>query len=643
MTVSNGVLNTGKIDLLNLGALNVVQDWTNNSVLNIAAGGALTGGTLTNLANGTITGSGFIKNLVVNQARMDFGGTVSNNFLQTDGSFTLSGNGTITGSANINGGTLDLLGNRLADGLLAISGTGVLTSAVAGATVGGGLSNAAMVAVTADTFFTGATTNTGSFYFRGTISNNLVNSGIVKLNNDATVTGTASITGGTFDFSGRSYSNGLMVVSGIGVVTNSVAGANFNGDLNLLNRVLTGATVTNRGAISGTGTIAGSIINLSTFTASSGGTLTITTAPVQNGNVNVSGTLNVVPVWTNSVSVTVTLSGGVITGGMLVTQGRLRGSGTIVPNVVNSGTVLANASQPLVFGGLLVNQTNGVVSANGGRLAVNGIVTNRGTFTMLNSIGTFNSGVINSGAWVTDPTTNVFNNTLTVTSSGFIQMSAGDVYIFSNTTPSASDFVNLSTNNTQYETSAGKFLFSGGLSLTQTFYTAGHNLGPSATNPTNALPVFGATNAVQLLDFPGYSNNFALGTLEISDFSTVRVSDAFIGMPSLGTNDGLVAGLYLSSLVLGPNPLLVIDTNVQVYFVNSNNWSLANIRLLNNQSPDFGGDAFSYNNTINGLHQLVLVPEPNVLRLWSVGALTVCFLRRRGRSKDKRASVRQTR
>ena len=73
MTVSNGVANTGKIDILNLGSLNVTRDWTNNSVLNIAGGGnviSATGNTLTNQSNGVITGSGFIKSALINQGSM---------------------------------------------------------------------------------------------------------------------------------------------------------------------------------------------------------------------------------------------------------------------------------------------------------------------------------------------------------------------------------------------------------------------------------------------------------------------------------------------------------------------------------------------------------------------------------------------
>ncbi len=47
---------------------------------------------------------------------MNFGGTISNTFLQTAGSFTVNGGATITGGATINGGVVDLFGNRLNTG-----------------------------------------------------------------------------------------------------------------------------------------------------------------------------------------------------------------------------------------------------------------------------------------------------------------------------------------------------------------------------------------------------------------------------------------------------------------------------------------------------------------------------------------------
>src|SRR5439155_24648082 len=100
-------------------------------LLTNAPTGTVSGGTLTNA--GTINGAGFINPQVVNQNRMDFGGTISNSFVQTTGgSFSLNGNGTITGTATISGGTFDLNGMDYTNGLMIVGGTGVLTNGVAG-------------------------------------------------------------------------------------------------------------------------------------------------------------------------------------------------------------------------------------------------------------------------------------------------------------------------------------------------------------------------------------------------------------------------------------------------------------------------------------------------------------------------------
>jgi len=323
----------------------------------------------------------------------------------------------------------------------------------------------------------------------------------------------------------------------------------------------------------------------------------------------------------------------VATSSQLTTSSILSNSGNIAISnggvlganiIVNTGTLLLNNSVATVSG-LVTN--SGSLSFVNARVTFQSRVYNSGTNTMLNSVGTFNAGVINAGRWLTDPTTNVFQGFgLTNTISGGITMAAGDVYVFTNTQAgTASKFVNLSTNNLANNTAAGKMLFSGGLGLTQTFYAAGHDLGPDPGTPL----LTATNNLVAGSSFLGYANNFALGTLEISNFSTVRVSDAFLGLSGLGANDSLLAGLYLENLFLGANSLLIIDTNVQVYFKNSNNWSLANIRLLNNQG--IGGDAFTYDNTISGLHQLTIVPEPSVLLLWLGGAGTLWASRRRRR------------
>jgi len=288
--------------------------------------------------------------------------------------------------------------------------------------------------------------------------------------------------------------------------------------------------------------------------------------------------------------------------------------------VETGGTMLVSNTTATVAG-VLTNA--GSLSFVNARATFQSRVYNSGTSTMLNTFATFAGGVVNAGHWATDPTTNVFAHFgLTNTISGGITMAAGDVYVFTNTvTATPADFINISTNHLATDLTAGKFLFSGGLGLTQTLTVAGHDLGPGAASATNLV----STSSGQ----PGYANNFALGTLEISNFSTVRVTDAFL---ELGTNDFLTAGLYLENLFLGENSLLIIATNVQVYFKNSNNWSLVNIRLENNQSSLFGGDDYDYNNTISGLHQLVVVPEPSVLLLLLGGCATLWLTRRRQRS-----------
>jgi len=195
-------------------------------------------------------------------------------------------------------------------------------------------------------------------------------------------------------------------------------------------------------------------------------------------------------------------------------------------------------------------------------------------------------------------------------------MSAGDLYIFSNNASSAADFVNLSTNNTQYDTRQGAFLFDNTLGLTQNFYVAGHYLGPPGDTPTN--PVQAAHASLDTL--AQFNTNFALGTLQLSDFTTVEVWDAFMGVPGLGTNDGLKAALYLENLVLAPDSLLIISSNVDVYFITSNAWTAANFDLL--------GDA--------ELHQLVVIPEPNTLMMWSFGVAATVSVRRYKKSCQKR-------
>jgi hypothetical protein len=373
-------------------------------------------------------------------------------------------------------------------------------------------------------------------------------------------------------------------------------------------------------------------INGGTLAVGSGSTLRIytdlaatTNAILLNGaNVVLGGGRIVSANVTNSVSATIRGSGT-----LSFNNGSLPGS---VSNLVNSGTILAdNANTPLVLDGAwIVNQSTATytatIAAVSGRLIANGVLTNQGTVSFLNSVGTFNSVVVNQGAWVTDPSTNVFNSDLIVSSSGSISAAAGDIYIF------RSNFVNQSTQNTTYDTmntspgdsGAGgtKFIFdnegAGGSTLTQQFFTAGLKLTggfvgtPSSVTDTQQVSSFAAVT--------GFVDNFALDRLEIGNLGTNSIFELLDSFPG----DGNTAALFVNDLWLFGSSQLILSNNTVLYFVNSNNWSLANVSLIGNAE----------------LHQLIplsTIPEPSILILWASGVATIYASRRRRKKIGKRS------
>jgi autotransporter-associated beta strand protein len=692
LTLALALMQNGTVIVTNGGTLNVLTAWQNSGTVAML-GGNITGSTVTNA--GTMTGFGGVQSAVNNDLIF-----VTNGTLQATASFTQNGRVNIAGNAR-----LDVTPTWLNNGTILLNG---------GFTSGGTMTNASLLV---------------GF---GTISNAVVNDGSLVATNGALSLVNALTQSGTITVANAA-------------TFNSVPNWQNGGFLSMLGGSVVGGQLTNAGSVTGFGTFSPSVINNSgaTITASGGGTLTLTAIPLQNGIVNILGTLNVASAWSNGSAGTVTINGGVLTGGtftvdgtvggngtiaanMIVGSGKtvtvsggtlnltalttmnggainsgtlvnygtvsgdgtigstlsnpgyvratngllyiqalsgnqatgtleasaggtlqangvtpwlnngqvilsggtiiggdisnstsriISGYGTITPNVYNGGTVLANnASQALTLDSSLVNLSGGLVTANAGNLVVGGAFVNQGTLAMVHSMGTFAGTVVNSGAWITNPTTNVFQNTYTVTSSGFIQSSPGDLYIFSNNATTAASFVNLSTNKTQYNTLNSTFLFANTLGLTQEFATAGHDFGPATATATNQIELSN-TNPFSL---PQYSNNFALGTLEISSFTTVRVDSAFLDG---GSDTDLTAALYLNNLDMGTDSLLIICTNVEVYFINSNNWSLANVQLEGNPN---------YDQIFDGIHQFVVVPEPSIVLLWLSSIATIYAASKRG-------------
>ncbi|MGD1017975.1 MAG: autotransporter-associated beta strand repeat-containing protein [Verrucomicrobiia bacterium] len=631
--VTNGTLQAtasftqnGTVSVAANAQLDVTPTWLNNGTI-LLNGGYTSGGTMTNAASSLLVGFGTISNAVVNAGSL----VATNGTLNLVNALTQSGTITVANAATFNsvpawqnGGFLSLLGGSVVGGQLtnagSVTGFGTFSPSVinnSGATItasGGGT-----LTLTAIPFQNGivnilGTLNVASAWSNGSAGTVTINGGV--------------LTGGTFTVDGTVGGNGTIAANMIvGSKTVTVNGGTLN--LTALTTINGGAinngALVNYGTISGDGTIGSTLSNpgyvratngLLYIQALSGNQATGTLEASAGGTLQANG----VTPWLNNGQVI--LSGGTVIGGDISnnTSHIISGYGTIAPNVYNNGQLLANnAGQTLTLNGTLVNQSGGAVTVNTGNLVVDGAFVNQGTLAMANSMGTFAGTVVNSGAWITDPTTNVFQNTYTLANSGFIQSSAGDVYIFSNNATSAASFINLSTNKTQYNTLNGNFQFANTLGVTQVFATAGLDLEPAQPTATNTIQVLDR----DLLSLPGYSNNFALGTLDISSFTTVRVDNAFLADEG-DTNADLTAGLYLNNLDMGTDSLLIISTNVEVYFINSNSWSLANVQLQDNPN---------YDQTFDGIHQLVVVPEPTIVLLWLSSIATIYAARKRGAGK----------
>jgi filamentous hemagglutinin len=585
---------TGRVILepgqISLNSFSIRADNVVNAGTLVLSNSFSTGGTL-NIQNSASVSTNLFNSGVI----LFGGGDLDTKLFTNTATGLIQGNGTISGTStrlNVNAGTIRASGGTLFMGSVTNSSQVIATPGSSLRLLD--LNNGATGVLTADTAnvtIVGTTTNSGTMTYLssvGTLTGAARNeaSGMIRANTSTLV----FVNPGVFTNLGTvAFINSIGTFSGSvrndGVWTLNPSTNNISGNLTV--------------AATGTRSLTGSVdIVGANLSVEAGGAYSLS----QASSVTAAG------ISTNA-------------GDLALRQGSV---GTFTGAAVNSGSFLANSSTA-VFGGALMNTSSGTLAfANNARVIVAGTFTNAGTFTMTTGVGTFNSGVVNSGAWITDPTTNVFQNTYTVTSSGYIQMAGGDVYVFTNGASTAADFVNLSSKSNEYNTANGKFLFDNTLGLTQNLVVAGHDLGPGPS-----VPPPNATNSVGFGEdatIPGFSNNFALGTLEISDFSTVRVSDAFSGLPGFGTNDGLMAGLYLDNLLMGLDSLLIISSNVQVYFKSSNTWDTSNFVLEGNPT---------FNNSINGLHQLAVIPEPGVMFLWLCGVATVYASRRRSMKIDR--------
>lgn len=258
--------------------------------------------------------------------------------------------------------------------------------------------------------------------------------------------------------------------------------------------------------------------------------------------------------------------------------------GSLQASITNNGTFNYSGG---ILKGNFTNDTGAMFNISGaGTVVVNGALTNMGTVTVTAQQAQFSNVTLTSGVFKADPTAVEFQN-LTVGAAGVIIGAAGDVFSITG------NFQNLSTQNTQWDTSSSVLDFTGGGS--HIFDLAGQN---------------GA----------GFSNNFAWGSLVIDPGNILDLA--------LGSGDALYA-FILQGLIISGNTITNIDgtPGLFLYYDAADNPS-----LNGNYNLTGGGELIAANGPAP-------TPEPGTLLLMATG-LSSLLARRRRREKERSPSSR---
>ena len=501
-----GMLGIGSLGVVNLygGSLSATAvnlspggqfNWTTGILslgsADIGGGNSLFGDTLTldssRVLNALAGGNGIVNNgtLILAGGLWGGAGALSNNA-------DLSGYGTISGSGGFTNNALFTQGA----GILTLGNTGLNTNY-------GNL----LLASGRQFRLTGAT---------------LSNAGTFDLNNGI-VTGTGTLLnsyGGTVQGTGTvssQFSNaGGSLVADKGT-TNISQGFSNTGlvQLNAATANLAGGLIVNNGTIQGQGQIgnainngASGIIEANANTLSLAGTLSNAgTVAVGNG-----AKLLAVQGLANNAGL-INLTGGVFDNNShaLSNTGQISGFGILRSGGLNNSGTITLADGNSTVNGALTNALGGKVEVAHGQALFTGAVTNFGTFKNTAGSVTFAAGYTENGVYHSDPAVNHFD-TLTVNPTGFLLGGAGDEFHLSQ------DFVNHSTQNSQWDTRQAALFFDGG--TPQNFYLAGLDSGATAA---------------------GYQNNFAWGSLSLGAGTTLDL---------LNGGSNLNAALYVEDINL---------------------------------------------------------------------------------------------
>lgn len=230
--------------------------------------------------------------------------------------------------------------------------------------------------------------------------------------------------------------------------------------------------------------------------------------------------------------------------------------------------------------------TNGRFNLSGGNLTIAHEVVNEGVFKTTGVMVTFTETFHNDGAYISDPSTQTFNN-LEISQSGYLKGGDGDKFVIKG------NMKNASLQNELWDT----------VNATLTF--AADDAGGVEHLLTYSGNDFGA-------DLIGYENNFAWGMVDITDNEI-----------SLQNGDDVWGGALYTKILRGvkfdlEDPSFV--TNINVAETGMNLYYLANAP----GNEYLGG--LTYNLASNG-HLIPIVPEPMTLVLLAVGSMAL--IRRR--------------
>ncbi len=293
--------------------------------------------------------------------------------------------------------------------------------------------------------------------------------------------------------------------------------------------------------------------------------------------------------------------GALVTGSDLLLATNAAKSGSIVLGGANSSLNLSGTLNVGAAGTVLVTNATGA--------SVSGFVTNNGAIRVIGSSVTWSNRMVVNGSYFSDPSTNTFVSNVTVTASGSLFGSNGDLFVFNR------DLVNQSTNRTDFSLWKATVLFTNGAG------TSNHTYNVSGSASVNYGTGF--TNMDRV------STNFAIGTLSIAPGNRLTITGSVSGVVGDTRSNAVYVGWldiqgvnlagisnYLSASNVLVNALSLPDINLYYSREDSRN------QWLNEFIPNTG-----YNLWGGGL--LLPIPEPSSFLAVGAGLAFLAFLRRR--------------